>query len=127
MAHQPLYGYPAPAFRDKLTEVIDVAGPASYINGTGQVIAASVLGWGGFDAVFGVNTGRIATQAGDVLVACLTLSGTYFCTFRIPTTAAKGQAAKQVTIWWYNVSDFAEVTNETDLSAERIRTVFVGV
>jgi len=128
MAHQPLYGYPVPAFKDKLTEIVDLAGPASYVNGTGQIIYPSLFGWGGFDFVQAMNTGLVSVnQAADYLVVDMSRSGTYFITIRLSTTYACGQAVKSVTIKWYNVADFAEVTNATDLSAERVRLMFIGV
>src|SRR5512146_2237633 len=126
MAHAPLYGYPAPSFRDKLTEVIDIQGPSSYVNGTGQIIYPSLLGWGGFDAVIGLNSGRISVSS-DVYVVALSHSGTYYATFRIPTTVTPGQAAKSVTVKWYVVATGAEVNNATDLDAEYIRALFIGV
>ncbi len=120
-----LLGYPAPGLRDHIGEVIDINGPRSYLNGTGYVLKASVLGFGGIEFIEAMNTAKI-TVSSDKWVAPLTHSGTYYATIRLATTVQAGQAVTQVTIWYYNVSDGAEVTNATDLSAEYIRCFVLG-
>ncbi len=127
----PLLGYPTD-IANKHLETWYHSGPASYKNigtngGTntngGDIIKATDLGWGGFDVMFS-------------LFGAYTLSGTYIVkiftgnTTTTPTVT-KGKQSQRVLQWFTTSAAFGtistEVTNTTDLSAEVVQLVAIGV
>ncbi len=122
MANTPLAGYDT-SFGNHKAWVGDHIGPASYTTG-GETFAAHDLGWGGLEIVEPLNKGLITIGA-DTLVAALSISGTYFVTVTMGTSAVGAVAS--VTITWYVVATGAEVTAATDLSAEKVRLLVLGV
>jgi hypothetical protein len=101
----------------------DHFGPASY-GGAGETFEAKSLGWGGFELVEIINKGLITIVADQLMVA-LSISGTYFATARLATSAVGAVAS--VTIRWYVVATGAEVAGAFDLSAEKIRVLALGI
>jgi hypothetical protein len=127
ITNAPLLGYPTD-FGNKHFSIFDHTGPASYSNigtssGTGDVINASALAWGGFDSLLPLFGGY-------------TLSGTYYVkvfTGHTTTTPTITQGVQNVrTLQWFTTSAAfgalsTEVTNTTDLSAEKVRLEAIGV
>lgn len=123
----PLLGYPTD-FGNKHYEIFDHLGPASYANigtssGKGDIIKATDLGWGGFD--------RLSPSYGSY-----SFTGNYFVkvfTNSSGTTPSitQGNQTQRVLQWFTTSAAFGavstEVTNATNLSAEKVRFEAVGV
>lgn len=122
-SNKPFAGYDTPGFGNKRSWQGGHMGPASYATG-GETLSAASFGWGGFEWVAADNQG-VATVNSTPVVVPLALSTTYFVGITFATTA-KGPQAK-VTIKWYVTSTGAEVSNATDLSAEEVRLMLIGV
>lgn len=124
MATKTLPGY-STAWGNKNAAVLESYGPKPYVAG-GYTLTAAELGWGGLDFVAPMNFGE-ATVNSQLVVVPLSVSGTYFVGVTLATTAVG--AVSSVTIKWYTTSTGAEVTtvSSTDLSAERVRLLVVGV
>ena len=92
----------------KFTDIIDWTGPKSYTNGTGELIPPSALGC-----------------PNNLLFAdsCVSVSGTY-------RGVCRPYAAGGYTKWYLQIvvmATGAEVTNATDLSAEKFKVWGFGV
>jgi hypothetical protein len=98
-------------------------GPASYTTG-GETLSASTFGWGGFELVLAANHGG-ATVDSIPMIVPLSISQNYFVGITFSTSASGAQAS--VTIKWYVTSTGAEVANATNLSAEKVRLLAIGV
>lgn len=87
-------------------------GPASYVNGTGQLMDPHMFSLLFFKTLF---------------CDWLTPDGTYFVRFVAASTGtALGLSSTPVYARWYVTATGAEVTNATDLSAEKIRVTAIG-
>ena len=84
----------------------NITGPTSYTTG-GVTLGATAFGLQGFRVLMSSH---------------LTASGTYFVRFQMPS----GPGASTVTVLWYVASSGAQVTNATNLSAEKIRILAFG-
>lgn len=128
MANTPVQGYPQ-SIGTKTRMVWDHTGPASYGNigtssGTGDVINASDLGFGGFDVVamaFGGWT-EAYSQSGNFIVKMFTSSTGTTPSVSLPS----GNAFPKIVLQWFTVSAAfgaisTEVTNTTSLAAESVR------
>lgn len=133
MANITVAGYPQP-WGSKIMNVFDHTGPKSYGNigtssGTGDIINASDLGYGGFDVINPAFGGFVEayTQSGNFLVKMFTASSATTPSQSIPS----GGAFSKVILQWFNCSAFGaistEVTNATDLSAETLRLFAIMV
>lgn len=98
-------------------------GPTSYTTG-GETFSAATLGWGGLEFVLADNMGQAAVNSVSMVVP-LSTSRTYFVGITFATTATGVVAS--VTIKWFVVATGAEVANATNLSAESVRLLAVGV
>lgn len=117
-----LNGYPIYNGSKKI-QVLDLKGPSSYSTG-GETLQAAQFGQGGIDFMLPMNGLRVALSD-DVGVVSSSFSGTYFVTISVGTGTVG--SVTSVTIKWYNVSDGAEVTATTDLSAEKVRVLVIFV
>lgn len=129
-SNTPVAGYPTD-IGNKHLEIFDHKGPSSYGNigtnsGTGDVINASDLGWGGFDR-FSVAFGAYS-ESGNYIIKVFTTSAT-----TVPAVSPPlGGAFPKVVLQWFTTSAAfgaisTEVTNTTDLSGETIRIEAFGV
>ncbi len=101
-------------------------GPASYQTG-GEVFAAKPLGFSGIEAIEPLNKGLLVfTKFGiDFVMVPLSFSRNYFVEVLF---AVNGEGAvADVTIRWGEASSLAEVPPGTDLSAEKVRLLVLGV
>jgi len=116
-----LPGYPIYQGSKKIS-VIDFKGLATYTPG-GEAIYASQFGEGGIDFIELMNKQQISV-GGDLLVAAMSFSGTYYATIEVPVTAVG--AVPRVTIKWYVTATGVEA-GAIDLSAEEVRFLAVFV
>ncbi len=125
MATKTLPGY-STSWGNKNAAVLESYGPKSYVAG-GYKLTAAELGWGGLDFAAPMNFGAAALGGAVANVVPLSVSGTYYVTVVLATTAVN--AAPYVTIQWFVAASGAEVTtvSNTNLSAERVRLLVVGV
>lgn len=110
----PVAGY-AQNWGTKQVVVAEVAGPSSYLAG-GQSIAATDLGWGGFDFL---------------MASMLSYSGTYFARIQPNAIDAAPSAQKpaltSVQMLWYVVATGSQVADAVDLSTEIIRIMAISI
>lgn len=133
MAFRILAGYVAPNDSNKYELLVDLDGPASYVNtGTfntsGQQINASDLGLGGFEVV-GADVISSDSQNEVVIALGATVAG---ATNLAPTPAAPpGPVVTTAVLHWYTglrgIGGAVEVANGTNLSGKYIRLRIVGV
>lgn len=109
MANQitPLPGYPGNV-ANKKWEVFGYTGPASYVAG-GDPVAASTLGWGGFDWISN----------------CMDSSGTYY--LEPSTVGGSNNAKPTILIRWIVAATGADAAPGTNLSAVGARLLAIGV
>lgn len=100
-----LPGYPS-QIANKQFEVVDHAGPASYLAG-GQTINASDFGWGGFDAIIG----------------SMDQSKTYVVQAVYANT---GGAMSTIKLQWFTLAG-TEVADAVDLHLKIVRLTLIGV
>lgn len=112
MAENILPGY-STKWGNKNVFSSDHLGPASYQAG-GESFTAQHLGWGGVEHVFIDGPSWNANN-----------NGTYFTKVQFPTASAGARSSVQ--ILWYVAANNAEVGNNTDLSAEKVRLLAIGV
>lgn len=128
MANVPVSGYPTP-IGSKTRMTFDHTGPASYSNigtnsGTGDVINASDLGFGGFDSLAPAFGGFVEaySQSGNFIVKMFTGSTGTTPSQSIPS----GGAFPKVVLQWFTTAAAfgaisTEVANTTSLVAESFR------
>jgi hypothetical protein len=126
MANTPVQGYPQP-MGSKIRMVFDHTGPKSYGNigtssGTGDVINATDLGFGGFDGCdTTMGVGNYSASGNYIVIIGVSAAST------TQTVApAPGLATPKLVLRWMTTSAAfgaisTEVTNATDLSAETFR------
>lgn len=113
----PLPGYQQP-WGSKKVAIVEINGPAEYELGydEGHVLDAKQFGFNGIEAVIPVSEAY---------------SGTYYVRPRATTVDAAPSAnlgvGRYYYLRWYVKATNAEVADETDLSAEKIRVALVGV
>lgn len=126
MANTPVQGYPQP-MGSKIRMLFDHTGPTSYSNigtnsGTGDVINATDLGEGGFDAMdTSWAVGNYSASGNYAVIIGVSSSAT---TQTVNPSA--GLASPKVVLRWMTTSAAfgtisTEVSNGTNLSAEVIR------
>ena len=113
MANTILPGYASP-IGNKWMVVFDRTGPSSYSNiatnsGTGDVVNATDLGFGGI----------------DVIVGTVESSGTYDVEPYYTNTT--GGAQSSVALKWYVTTTGSEAANGTSLSAKTVRLLAICV
>ncbi len=125
----PLLGYET-VFGNKKFMIMDHYGPKSYSNigtssGTGDVILASDIGWGGFDKSSPLFNAY--SFSGTYIVKAFTSSAT---TVPALSQGAGASYSKFILQWFTTSAAFGaistEVTNTTDLSAEIVRLELIG-
>jgi|ERR1700733_1059148 len=124
----PLFGYPQP-WGSKYQMIFDHIGPTSYGNigtssGTGDIIKASDLGFGGIEQVGAAFGGfcEFYTASGNYLVKMFTASSATTPSVSLPA----GSAVAQIVLQWFTTAApfgaiSTEVANAANLSAETLR------
>jgi hypothetical protein len=129
MANRILAGYPQPV-GEKIEMVIDVDGPASYVNSatfatSGQQINASDFGLGGFEYIEVDNLSSDGVNAVQIVMGATVAGAT---NLQPAPAASPGPVVTTAVLHWFtSFSSATEVSNAVNLSGKYVRLRIRGV